>query len=243
MPKKARIVLAALALTLLTSLLAWFFWPQRFRYSGTVEAEEIDLSPGVASPIAAYRVAEGDAVKKGQVLVELDCRDIRLAARLAADEFRRAESLFKGGTLSRQAFDKVQFSRDDSAVKASWCTVEAPGDGTVLQTYQSAGEWARPGGRLLTVADLAHPYAFIYVEQGLLARIRLGQAVTGHLPEIKDKAFAGKVSFIREKAEFTPKNVQTRDERARLVFGVKVSFENKDGELKPGMPIEVDLGF
>ena len=63
------------------------------------------------------------------------------------------------------------------------------------------------------------------------------------LPEMPGKSFTGRIAHIRDQAEFTPKNVQTRDERARRVFGVKVALDNASGVLKPGMPIEVDLGL
>jgi HlyD family secretion protein len=65
--------------------------------------------------------------------------------------------------------------------------------------------------------------------------------VNGYLPEAGDRAFPGRISVIYSEAEFTPKNVQTRSERTRLVFAVKVSFPNPDETLKPGMTVEVEL--
>jgi HlyD family secretion protein len=66
----------------------------------------------------------------------------------------------------------------------------------------------------------------------------MNQQVQATLPEMDDKKFSGVIEFINPEAEFTPKNVQTRDERTRLVYGVKIRFENKDGILKPGMTLE-----
>lgn len=240
---RKRIILAGLALAALGGGLWWWLRPAKFLYAGTIEAEEVDVSPGVAAQIASLKVAEGDTVKAGQVLAELDCREIRLAAALAEDEFVRGRSLFASGNLSRQNFDRLRYTRDDAAVKAGWCTVTAPSAGTVQAKYQSAGEWARPGQRLLTLADVAQPYVYVYVEQPRLARLALGAAVKAGLPEMPGTSFAGRIAHIRDQAEFTPKNVQTRDERARLVFGVKVALDNASGVLKPGMPIEVDLGL
>ena len=72
-------------------------------------------------------------------------------------------------------------------------------------------------------------------------RLRAGDWEAVFLPELGMKRFEGKSTHIRDEAEFTPKNVQTRDERARLVYAVKVSFPNTDRALKPGMTIEVRL--
>jgi HlyD family secretion protein len=93
----------------------------------------------------------------------------------------------------------------------------------------------------MRVADLREVYAYIYVPQPVVARIKLGMRVTGMLPELKGRSFEGQVRHIRQDAEFTPKNVQTEEERARLVFGLKVYFKNPDLILKPGMTIEVQL--
>ena len=98
-----------------------------------------------------------------------------------------------------------------------------------------------PGTRLFTMANLDEPYAYIYVPQPLIAKLSLGQKLTGYLPELGMRPFEGSIVQIGEQAEFTPKNVQTRDERTRLVFAVKVLFKNDGSVLKPGMSIEVKI--
>ena len=98
-----------------------------------------------------------------------------------------------------------------------------------------------PGMKLLTLADLGEVWAVVYVPQPLLAKLSLDMEVEGVLPELPGKRFKGRVSHIHSEAEFTPKNVQTREERTRLVFGVKVRFPNPDRVLKPGMTVEVRL--
>ncbi len=65
--------------------------------------------------------------------------------------------------------------------------------------------------------------------------------MTGFLPELNMRRFEGKISYVSDAAEFTPKNVQTREERTRLVFGIKITFSNPDELLKPGMSIEIKL--
>lgn len=75
----------------------------------------------------------------------------------------------------------------------------------------------------------------------MLYRLKIGQRITGILPEASDRTFSGRIIKINEEAEFTPKNVQTRAERTRLVYGVKVRFDNPDLMLKAGMTIESAL--
>ena len=121
-----------------------------------------------------------------------------------------------------------------------WCTVQAPLAATVLHSYPEAGEMVAPGTPLFVLGDLSEVWAFIYVEQPMLARLASIRPWRD-LPEMPGRSFAGKITLIRDEAEFTPKNVQTRDERSRLVYGVKIIFPNPDRILKPGMTIEVKL--
>ncbi|MDO8803342.1 MAG: efflux RND transporter periplasmic adaptor subunit [Elusimicrobiota bacterium] len=212
-----------------------------FRYSGTIEATETDLSARISGVIEAYGAREGDPVKKGAVIASLDCADLRLAAGIAAGDFKRAEELYNGGSVSKENYDRLKYKRDDSALKVEWCSVKSPVSGRLLYAYREKGELVAPGTKLATVADLGEVWAYIYVPHDLLAKLKPGMEVKGLLPEAGDKEFAGRISVIYSEAEFTPKNVQTRKERTRLVFAVKVSFPNPDETLKPGMTIEVKL--
>ncbi len=87
-----------------------------FRYAGTIEATETDLSARIPGVIEAYGAREGDAVKKGTTIASLDCADLRLAAGIAAKDFDRAEELYKGGSLSKENYDRLKYKRDDSAL-------------------------------------------------------------------------------------------------------------------------------
>ncbi|MDD2806376.1 MAG: efflux RND transporter periplasmic adaptor subunit [Elusimicrobiales bacterium] len=212
-----------------------------FRYAGTIEATETDLSARIPGVIERYGAREGDPVKKGQVLAALDCADLRLAAGIAADDFRRAEELYSGGSVSKENYDRLKYRRDDSALRVDWCSIKSPVDGRLLYAYREKGELVAPGTKLATVADLSEVWAYIYVPHDLLAALKPGMELKGYLPEAGDKEFPGRISVIHSEAEFTPKNVQTRKERTRLVFAVKVSFPNPGETLKPGMTIEIRL--
>lgn len=238
---KKKIIPLILALVIGTVLFVKFKNGREFRYAGTIEATETDLSARISGVIERYGAREGEAVKKGQVIAALDCADLKLAAGIAEADFKRAEELFKGGSVSRENYDRLKYRRDDSALKVDWCSVKAPSDGRLLYAYKEKGELVAPGAKLATVADLSEVWAYIYVPHDLLANLKTGMEVRGYLPEAGDREFPGRVSVIYSEAEFTPKNVQTRKERTRLVFAVKVSFPNPDETLKPGMTLEVKL--
>lgn len=233
-------------LIVLAGLAAWYFLVYKpahpaFTYAGTVEVDEVDIQPGVASPIAELMVDEGDVVKVGQRLADLSCPDVRVAMGQAQTDFDRNLRLYQAGSLAASNFDHSRYANRDAQVKLAYCTIDSPINGTVLTVYRRAGEWARPGQPIMTLADLSSVYAYVYVGQPLIARLKLGQAVKCSLPELPGQSLEGTLAYIRPDAEFTPKNVQTREERERLVYGVKIRFDNKDGVLKPGMTIEADL--
>lgn len=234
-----------LPLVLLLAVITGFYLYNRahpdFTYAGTVEVDEVDVQPGVASPIATLSVEEGQVVKQNQPLAELSCPDIRVAAGQATSDFNRNQSLYQAGSLAAAGFDRSRYASRDAQVKLAWCNVTAPINGTVLAIYRRPGEWARPGQPILTLADLSSVYAYIYVPQGLVATLKMDQVIPCSLPELPGKSFKGSIAYIRPEAEFTPKNVQTREERARLVYGVKLRFDNADGVLKPGMSIEAQM--
>jgi len=212
-----------------------------FRYAGTIEATETDLSARISGVIERYGAREGDEVKKGQVITALDCADLKLASGIAEADFKRAEELYKGGSVSRENYDRLKYRRDDSALKVDWCSVKSPVAGRLLYAYKEKGELVGPGTKLATVGDLSEVWAYIYVPHDELAALKPGMELKGYLPEAGDREFAGRVSVIQPEAEFTPKNVQTRKERTRLVFAVKAAFPNPGETLKPGMTIEVKL--
>jgi HlyD family secretion protein len=121
--------------------------------------------------------------------------------------------------------------------------IDAPFAGTVLATYARAGEYVQPGQPLFRMASLDTLTLRAYVGEPQLARLRLGQRVqvTVDRGEGARAVLPGTVSWIASKAEFTPTPVQTRDERADLVYAVKILVANPNGALKIGMPADVAL--
>jgi HlyD family secretion protein len=120
----------------------------------------------------------------------------------------------------------------------SYTRISSPVAGTVIRLQSEVGETAFPGSALLTIADLSRMEIRIYVPETVLGQIRLGQKVDLFADSDPDRALPARVAYISDVAEFTPKNVQTHDERIRLVYEVKLEAENPDGVLKIGMPVD-----
>ena len=132
-------------------------------------------------------------------------------------------------------FQKMQLQ--DALTKSY---IRAPITGTVLKKYIEPNELAFQGKTLFKIADLTNMFIKVYITEDMLSTIHLGQAVEIHLdmPDNQEKVIEGTVSWISSKAEFTPKMIQTKNERVNLVYAVKVAFEN-DGSAKIGMPGDV----
>lgn len=122
------------------------------------------------------------------------------------------------------------------------CHIVAPLTGTVLAKYAEAGELAAPGTPLFKIADMEQIYLRAYITSEQLSEVKLGQKVTVYADYGKDvrTAYPGIVTWISDSSEFTPKTILTKDERANLVYAVKVAVKN-DGMLKIGMYGGVDL--
>jgi HlyD family secretion protein len=118
-------------------------------------------------------------------------------------------------------------------------TLIAPISGRVTNRSISVGETASAGISLMTVADLETLKLTIYVPETALGQVQLGAGVSIRVDAYPDETFTGNVVFISREAEFTPRNVQTEEERVNLVFGVEILIDNADGRLKPGMPADV----
>jgi HlyD family secretion protein len=120
-------------------------------------------------------------------------------------------------------------------------TITAPIGGIVASRLVEPGELVAAGTPLIVIVDLDRAWANVYLEETLVPQVRIDQPATV-ITDAGDR-LDGRVSFISPRAEFTPRNVQTADERAKLVYRLKVTVDNRKGILKPGMPVEVDLGL
>jgi HlyD family secretion protein len=139
---------------------------------------------------------------------------------------------------ARMASADAQMATLEQNIKDA--TVTSPTGGLVTQKLADAGEILAPRTPIVNVVDLDHAWANIYIDEPLVPRLRLGQSAT-LFTDAGGAGLEGTVTFISPKAEFTPRNVQTAEERSKLVYRIKVSVDNAKGVLKQGMPVEADV--
>ncbi len=146
------------------------------------------------------------------------------------EELKQAEARFKQASAN---LDMVKKNIRD-------CYVTSPVNGFIVKKYFEKGEMVAPMSSLLKIADLSIVNIIIYVSETDLGRVKLGQKAE-IFTDTFDKAYTGKVVYISPESEFTPKNIQTKDERTKLVYAVKIEIPNENFELKSGMPADAHI--
>ena len=120
--------------------------------------------------------------------------------------------------------------------------IKAPISGTVVYTNVEVGDMAVAGGTVMTIAELEELELFVYVPETWYGQIFLGDKVDISVDSFPSETFKGEVVRIADKAEYTPRNVQSADGRATTVYAIKILVPNPNSRLKPGMPADVDFG-
>jgi HlyD family secretion protein len=219
------------------------------------EAQVNIAEAGVAAAEAGLEAAQA-APETTQNAVALADAGITVAdAQIAVAEGQLAQAqahldrLIDGATPEEIAVLQAQVAQAEASLTAaeafvraldvqiSQTTLIAPVDGVVIERLLQVGELATPGAPLFTLANLDEVTLTVYVPEADLGTVYLGQAVEVSV-DAYDTVFAGEVSHIANQAEFTPKNVQTEEERVHMVFAVKIRLENSTQLLKPGMPAD-----
>jgi HlyD family secretion protein len=185
------------------------------------------------------------SVGSGTTKARDDARTRRDAARAAKDAARerlgRLEAGFrpeeKDAARARLQAADARIAQLEQQLKDA--LVASPVAGVVTEKLAEKGELAGRGTGIFVVTDLENAWLNAYVSEPDLARLRLGQEAEVVTDDGQERK--GRVSFVASRAEFTPKNVQTRDERVKLVYRIKVALENADGLFKPGMPATARL--
>ena len=129
-------------------------------------------------------------------------------------------------------------------ITLGYTTLRAPFSGVILVRQTELGEVMQPGTPVVTLADLDHIWLRAYVSETDLGKVRWNQPVTVTTDTYPGKKYLGRISFISSSAEFTPKSVETHEERVTLVYRIKIDVDNPNHELKPGMPADglIQLG-
>jgi HlyD family secretion protein len=286
--------------------------------AGTIESRSARISPRVSGRVLRMLVEEGQLVKPGEVLVELDheyldlelqqaeasvaqaqaqLKLLKIGAReedilQAEQQLKQAEvnliqakrdaerlvNLFEKGSVTskqredaenRLALAEAQYAQAEEnlkklrnltrpqeieAAEARLAQTQASVNlikknikdsivachiqGVVTERAVEPGELVNPGTTLVTVSCLDPVYLWVYVTEKELGWIKLGQKAEVRIDSFPDKTFEGTIIYISPEAEFTPKNIQTKQDRVKLVFAVKIELSNPEGQLKPGLPAE-----
>jgi HlyD family secretion protein len=169
-------------------------------------------------------------------------RDVSAAAAKAArEELKRLEAGSRVEDIqaarARLASQDARMARLEEDLRD--LTIESPEAGIISDKLVEVGEIISPGTPVAVVTNLADAWLTAFIAETDLGRIRLGQVAEVVTDDGQRRN--GRVTFISPRAEFTPRNVQTRDERVKLVYEIKVSLDNRDGLFKPGMPAEAVL--
>jgi len=151
----------------------------------------------------------------------------------------RKETIDQAKAKERIAAENVNQARQ----QLSYTELVAPMNAVVLSTAAEEGEYLNPASPVLTLGRLDAPWLRAYIHEADLGRVKLGQKVAVTTDTFPGKTYSGHVSYISGQAEFTPKTVQTFEERVKLMFRIKVLLDNPENELKPGMPADGFIEF
>jgi HlyD family secretion protein len=219
--------------------------------SGTIETNQIAITSQTSGRIIAAPPNAGVPVKKGDVLFRLDPATAKLQVQQAQAGQRAAEANYshvKDDDSSTWADRQTAKAQVDQAVVAvnlakvqeTYTVIKSPLDGQLADVIANVGENAVPGNNLAIVSNPTDLTVNIYIAENLIGQVHVGQA--GVLTtDSTTKAYDCRVTFINSQAEFTPTAIETKDQRVKLVYQVKLHVTNPDSSLKAGMPADVVL--
>jgi HlyD family secretion protein len=237
---------------------------RRARVEGALaQLHDLEVGPRpaeLARGEADLRSAEADAVRTQQDLTRLTglaasgtisqqqldgARDAAASAAGRRDAARQTLALLRQGSRAEQiSAARAEVDNARAALAAAEQTARdlvlvSPTGGVVTSRNAEPGDVLAAGASAMTIGDLARPFVRVYVGEAALPRIHLGDSVSAVLDGIPNRPFTGRVTAINSRAEYTPRVALTEEERADLVFGVKVAFTDATGMLKAGLPITV----
>ena len=239
---------------------------KQIKVSGNIEGDDVRISFRVDGQILELLTDEGEVIKKGDIVAHLNTDELskvkaNAEAALKAAQYNyelskidyvRAENLLKAGAISAQKRDtaKTTFDADSANVeqlkaqleladtRLGFADLASPLDGFVLVKSSLAGEVVSPGTPVFTAIDLSNIWVTAYINETDIGRVKLNQKAYVTTDSYPNKKYSGWVSFINNEAEFTPKFIQTTEERVKYVYRIKVRVDNASLDLKPGMPAD-----
>ncbi len=220
---------------------------------GYVEGEFVYVSSSLGGTLQQLFVRRGDEVKAGQPLFTLDqtmeeaARDQAQAALTMAEaDFKRQEQLFRSGPVAAQDFDRARSTRDqdrDQLRQKDWNLAQmkqdAPKAGLVFDTLFREGEWVAPGKPVVMLLPPANIKVWAFVPETEVGALRVGQEA-GVTVDGVAAPFDGRISYISQRAEYTPPVIYSRESRSKLVFMIELHFDPAvAAKMHPGQPVDV----
>ena len=170
----------------------------------------------------------------------IEATQVHLASEMGGSVKRVA--IKQGGPVqSGQVLVELYSAANTALTSISNEKITSPIDGVVLEVLVEPGEVANPGATLAVVSDLDKLTLTVYVPEDRYGQIILGQDYPVTVDSFPDETFNGRVAYISDQAEFTPRNVQTTDSRKATVFAIKLELDPSSGRLKSGMPADVNF--
>jgi HlyD family secretion protein len=216
---------------------AWMAWEGLYAAEAARDAAQQNLNS-----LLGMR----DNPLEANALVDLAEAQYQISEANVAVAQAQLEALKAGATEEEIETAQAQVQQAEAAmgtlqVQLAKMTLETPRTGIVLERMVGVGEIAPPNFSLLTIADLSQVTLTVYVPENEIGLVKAGQSVEVRVDSFPERTFTGEVIHIASRAEFTPKNVQTREERISTVFAVKIAIPNPDQALKPGMPADAQI--
>jgi len=207
---------------------------------------EVTVISSQAKEASAYSMVDVYSARYDTAIASLgqaqaQAKTAQLQIQVAQSNLKEAELSYKAALSEEKGVEANLLAYEAALLSAKAdlddTNIYAPSDGVILTKVAELGEVLSPGGVLFTMVDLNKLYMKAYLPEELFGKIKIGSEARIYLDAYKDKYFEATVKEMNQQAEFTPKNIEVKDQRVKLVFGLKAYIkDNSAGEAKPGMP-------
>lgn len=252
--KRPPIAVVVIVILLVAGALGYWLWSSQqttasgaLAASGSVELTDYQIAPAMAGRIETVTVSEGDFVEAGAVIATLDKRALDLQLAQATAGVTAAEAgvtqAKNDGTTAELKAAKARLTQAKAGVSLAkvqlgYTSVTTPRAGVVSAVAANAGQNASPGKTIATISDTSDLFVRVFVPETRIGDVKL-RAKASVTTDSSSATYPGVVEFIASQAEFTPNNVETKEQRVKLVYEVRVRLSDTTGTLKAGMPVDV----
>lgn len=249
-------IVPIVAVVVIASAIGIYVWTQRgattadgsAAAAGTVDAEQVQVSSLISGRIETATLVEGDVVTADQPLYEIDARALKLqvdqakaavkATKVAYDQAKKHDDPKEDIAAAKAAWEQAKAAEKIALVQLGYATVKAPAAGTVTAVALTTGELATPGKTLATITRTDKLFVRAFMSELDMGAVAVGKSAT--IVTDAGVSVDGRVTFVASQAQFTPSNVETKDQRAKLVYEVRVEPTSAKG-LTSGMPVTVTI--